>query len=117
AFQHLWSLSLEEQCLLALPLVLMLALGRTGSERRRRAAALVTAGLGAALAAVPLFVEHTPDAAYYGTHVRAGEVLAGVTLALVLDRWGGSVPARWHRRVQAVGLTALAGLALVMVSV
>jgi peptidoglycan/LPS O-acetylase OafA/YrhL len=113
AFQHYWSLSLEEQCLLVLPAVLAVALAVGG----RRWAAGITAGIAAGLSMIPLLITHSPDAAYYGTHVRGAEFLAGVTLALVLDRSSGTVPAGWHRRVQVLGLGSLAGLAVVMVAV
>jgi peptidoglycan/LPS O-acetylase OafA/YrhL len=109
AFQHFWSLSLEEQCLLALPLVLLVA--------RRWGGAVLTGALAVALGLVPAVVAHTPDAAYYGTHVRAGEFLVGATLALVLHRSGDAVPARWARPVQWAGALSLTVLAVVMVAV
>ena len=112
AFQHFWSLSLEEQCFWLLPVVLAGALALGG----RRAWVLLLAA-GAALAAIPLVVHHSPDAAYYGTHVRGGEFLVGVVLAVLLERHGGEVPERWRRPVQAVGAVSLAALVLVMLSV
>jgi peptidoglycan/LPS O-acetylase OafA/YrhL len=112
AFQHFWSLSLEEQCFWLLPLVVAGAALVAG----RRAWALVL-GAGVALAAIPAVIAHSPDAAYYGTHVRGGEFLVGVTLALVLERSGGRVPDRWRTPVQVVGALSLAGLVLVMLTV
>src|SRR5690606_25913242 len=48
---------------------------------------------------------------------RAGEFLAGVALALVLDRHGGTVPVEWQRAVRGIGAAALTGLAAVMLLV
>ncbi len=108
-FQHFWSLSLEEQCFWLLPLVL----AGIGLLSKRRAW-LAAAAIGAALAAIPLVVPHTPDAAYYGTHVRAGEFLAGVALALALQGRGGHV-AEWARpALRWLGAGSLAALGAVM---
>ncbi len=46
----------------------------------------VMAVLAAALLAIPVFVDQSPDAIYYGTPNRAGEFLAGAALALWIDR-------------------------------
>ncbi len=108
-FQHFWSLSLEEQCFWLLPVVL----AGIGLLTRARAW-LVVAALGAGLAAVPLVVPHTPDAAYYGTHVRAGEFLAGVALALAVQGWAGKVPERARPTLRWLGAGSLAVLAAVM---
>ncbi len=111
AFQHFWSLSLEEQCFWLLPIVVAAAV-----LVARRHAWLAVTVLAAGLAAVPLFVEHTADAAYYGTHVRAGEFLAGASLALLLHRTGG-VPERFGGLVRGAGALALALLLGVMLTV
>jgi peptidoglycan/LPS O-acetylase OafA/YrhL len=111
AFQHFWSLSLEEQCFWLLPLVLAGAL--VVARRHAWAAVVVVAAL---LAAIPLVIEHTPDAAYYGTHVRAGEFLAGAALALLLSRVDG-VPERARPTVRVVGAMSLALLLGVMLTV
>ncbi len=112
AFQHFWSLSLEEQCFWLLPLVLAAALF---VSRRRPWLAVGAVAVG--LASIPLFIDHTPDAAYYGTHVRGGEFLAGVVLALLLDRHGSRIPDAAIRPVQVLGAMSLAGLLAVMVLV
>ena len=112
AFQHFWSLSLEEQLFWLLPL---LVAGAVWVARHR---AWLAAAVGAVLlAGIPLVVEHSPDAAYYGTHVRAGEFLVGVAFALLLHRAGGQVPERWVRPVQVAGTLSLAVLIVVMVTV
>jgi len=77
---HFWSLSVEEQCFLLLPLFLAVAMF---VSRRRRGPGPAVALLlgGAALSLLPAFVAQQPDTAYYGTHVRAGEFLVGAALA------------------------------------
>ncbi len=112
AFQHFWSLSLEEQCFWLLPLVLA---GALFISRRRPWIAVGLAAIG--LSSIPLFITHTPDAAYYGTHVRGGEFLVGVVLALALDRHGSRIPTPAVRPIQAVGAISLIGLLAVMVLV
>lgn len=82
SFQHLWSLSVEEQWFLLIPLVLAVAawIGSRRADWGRH----VVAGAAIALGLVPLLIVHTPDQAYFGTHVRGAEFLAGVWLALWL---------------------------------
>lgn len=110
AFQHYWSLSVEEQCLMALPIVILLVspivrrLRGDDPHDRGLVSALVV--LAAASCALPLFIRMAPDTVYYGTHVRIGEFLAGVALAIAwrhvgarpmsvravrLWSWGGAV--------------------------
>ena len=112
AFQHFWSLSLEEQSFWLLPLVIAGVVAVAG-----RRAWMAVIGLAVGLAALPALISHSPDAAYYGTHVRGGEFLAGVALAMVLARNDGSVPVRWHRPVAVVGAVGLASLVLVMLTI
>src|SRR6478735_2419253 len=60
AFMHFWSLSVEEQCFLLLPLFLWLAM--TLSRRRGGACpALALLAGGALLSAIPAFVAHAQD--------------------------------------------------------
>lgn len=79
--QHLWSLAVEEQLYLLVPVLVagLLAAGR-GAARAAVAALVAATALATALLA--------PDAAletlYYGTHVRATELLVGVLLALLV---------------------------------
>jgi peptidoglycan/LPS O-acetylase OafA/YrhL len=111
AFQHYWSLSLEEQLFWILPATLALAFAI-----HRRRAWIIVAGMAVAFAAIPFFIAHSPDAAYYGTHVRAGEFLAGVALAIVLHRTSG-VPTEQRRLVGIVGTASLVLLVGVMLLV
>lgn len=97
---HYWSLAIEEQFYLALPLVSLLAL-----RRGRRALALA---LGVAVAAsVALQVGLPPtERVYFGTDTRAAELALGALLAL--GWW--ALPRRSRRGVawDVVGVVALA---------
>ena len=82
--QHFWSLAIEEQFYFAFPLVMivLLLLGR----RLRRPVGVTFVGL-ALLAAASLVAGALTDSrtySYYGTHIRAVEVLVGALLALAV---------------------------------
>ena len=79
--QHYWSLAIEEQFYLVLPLVAVVALRRRGPMAL---AAVAAAGLVASVA-ISLLVGGG-DRAYYGTDTRMAELLVGVLLAI------------WHQR-------------------
>lgn len=93
--QHFWSLAIEEQFYLLFPPVMVLLLGRraalTRRDRRRQRSRLLHA-LGAGIVvSVALGVwlfrpGGSPLRAYYGTGVRASELLVGCLLAVVLHR-------------------------------
>jgi peptidoglycan/LPS O-acetylase OafA/YrhL len=85
---HFWSLAIEEQLYVVFP-VLVLVVGR------RRLAPVVAALIAGSVALS--FLVYTPggstNAAYYGTGVRAGELLVGALLAVLVmsrPRIGGS---------------------------
>lgn len=80
--QHFWSLAIEEQLYLVLPLVVAgaLALGRG----RRRAVALALGAL-LGLSALSMFLVHDQLRAYYGTDVRAAELLSGALFAVAVS--------------------------------
>lgn len=103
---HMWSLSLEEQFYLVLPLVLLVL------ARRPRAAVAVLAALAAAsLAASVLGTRSHHVAAFYLFPFRAWELLAGVLLAMRDER---ARPARLGLPVSALGLgLVLAGVVLI----
>jgi peptidoglycan/LPS O-acetylase OafA/YrhL len=113
---HYWSLSIEEQCYLVLPLVVWWALRRPGRAGRLRLGAalglLAVASAGAQVVAGGRF-----DLVYYGTHTRAAEVLVGGLAALVLPpavlrRCG----ARGQRTLAVVGAGGLGALAVLWVT-
>lgn len=97
---HFWSLAIEEQCYLLLPVVIAWALRRGRSRLAVIAAALLVASVAAALLTTDF------DLAYNGTHTRIAEVLVGVLLAVMLTYRTprGRVP-------QVAGLLGLAALA------
>ena len=102
--QHFWSLAIEEQLYLVLPLLVVggLALGR-GS--RKPVAALLTLGLAGSVVAT--FLVDDQLRAYYGTDVRAAELLAGALLAVVVAARPASMS-----RLAPFGAPALAALLL-----
>lgn len=106
---HFWSLAIEEQIYLVLPVVVWLAL------RRGRRTLAVTTGvlLCGSIAATLLTTDR--DLVYNGTHTRAAELLVGVALAQALFQWQrAEVPARSSRTLrgrvaQVVGRSRLSG--------
>ena len=94
---HFWSLAIEEQVYLVLPVVMLLAL-RGG---RRRAAVVVGALLTLSVAAT--IATGDRDLVYNGTHTRAAEVLVGSALALFMI--GRRLPGGGWRPVPGVNRT------------
>ncbi|MBP7929610.1 MAG: acyltransferase [Acidimicrobiia bacterium] len=102
ALLHTWSLAIEEQMYLIVPFLVWVCLGKAApndpEERYRRVKRLALAFavlIAASQVASALSAAHSIDLAYYGTHTRAFELLAGALLATVifLRRIGGaSVP-------------------------
>lgn len=116
-FQHVWSLAVEEQFYVGLPLVAVALLGLRGAARRGRFAAGV--GVVIALSTAAAWVLHDPGAppvrAYYGTDARVAELAVGVLLAVVLVPGSGLRRlSQAHRRATTaaalVGAAVLAGL-------
>lgn len=86
---HTWSLSVEEQFYLALPLLLLLAwfVGRLLRIPPVRTILFTTLALGIASAWLAIsWADSFPDAAYYLPITRAFEFLIGVALALVVRK-------------------------------
>ena len=113
---HYWSLSIEEQLYVGIPLLVVLA----ARGKRWRARLFVTVGALLAASAVATVIAGgaaDPNRAYYGTDTRMAELLVGVLLAVAL-RFPGSTggDARGEaltRRLRAAGplaLVATAGL-------
>ncbi len=98
---HYWSLAIEEQLYLLLPLTLMLC------RRRRWMVTAVVVGLLGSIVAI-WAASDSPVLSYYSTFTRAGELLVGALAALVLRRrmWTG----RAARCVAAV--VSIAGIVM-----
>ncbi len=122
SFSHVWSLCIEEQFYLVLPLALILALKRP-SIQRTAAILLLLVGIGTAIRTWVLFHQLKPlgpedagglymERIYYPTYSRMDGLLAGLTLAL-LQRFR---PGGWRVAARRGHATLLAGLALVAFS-
>lgn len=97
--QHFWSLAIEEQLYVVLPL-LFAGLLRL---RRRRVLAVALGGLALTSLVIGLSTE-SRLAVYYGTHIRAFELLVGALLALAMPI-GRSI-GRSSARILAIASTA-----------
>ena len=98
---HMWSLSVEEQIYLLLPVLAWVGLRRRGIVGLR---VVLTLALVGSLIAVALTSSRT--LAYYGTHTRAAEVIIGA-LGATLPWWR-----LWRgRRAMIAGVVAFAVLA------
>ena len=103
--EHFWSLAIEEQFYWVWPPLMALVLGRVGERRRRLA--WIGAITALSLTAAPVIARTWgPDAAYWATPARIGEILVGGLIALAL--YGRTVDARWGL-LAPVALAALAG--------
>jgi peptidoglycan/LPS O-acetylase OafA/YrhL len=100
ALLHYWSLAIEEQAYLVLPLLVVFLLRRRTSLRPLA----VTVAALMALSVMATLVVHDPNRAYFGTDTRSFELLAGVALALLVGFPG---TARWRQPARSTA--ALAG--------
>ena len=102
---HYWSLAVEEQFYWVWPLAFLLLL-RVSRGRRRLVLHLALLAVAGVVAARVIAVQWGPDAAYWATPARLGEILVGAALA------GGCL--LWRRRSRGLGLVGVAGLAAVL---
>jgi len=104
--QHFWSLAVEEQFYLLLPLVLVLVLRWS----RSHVVLVVTLLLAAVASTIWMFVLYrngaTLDRLYYGTDTRLAEMLTGAALAVVVWNSEFAFPPRVRRRFATIGLVA-----------
>jgi peptidoglycan/LPS O-acetylase OafA/YrhL len=112
--RHLWSLAVEEQLYVVLPIVVALF----GRRRRALAAGALAGAVGSLLLLNGLWSDVDPSRAWYGTDTRAAPVLVGVALALVVPmtqrrRWTGVA----RSAIDALGLSSLVGLAWLMLTI
>ncbi len=85
AYEHLWSLAVEEQFYLVWPLVLAALLVVVGIRRRTLMAGVVAGALASAALAWVLFDAGVDTARiYYGTDTRVVALLVGIALAVAL---------------------------------
>ena len=106
---HFWSLAIEMQFYVALPIVAAATL-RTGGARRF--VWVVVGLLAASLASIALTVDF--DLAYNGTHTRAAELLVGVLLAVVLFHARKRDHRLSLRSNTVIGTSAMTGLAVLV---
>jgi peptidoglycan/LPS O-acetylase OafA/YrhL len=100
---HTWSLSIEVQVYLVLPVVLVLAL-----RHSRRAAILAVGVLTAASIAAGVLVADDGQQWYLGTHVRAQEILIGALVALIVRTRHSDLVHRVAVRIWPLALIGLA---------
>ena len=117
--RHLWSLAVEEQWYLLWPLALALLVRRSRGNVRVLRVVIGAAALAAALAMVLLYAP-TPsriNLVYLATFTRAGGLLVGSLLAIGWAPWSWPGASRRHLvALDAVGLAALAGIAIAVVT-
>lgn len=114
---HYWSLGIEQQVFLLLPVVLL------GVQRLRRVEfrLWVVIGLTIVSLALPTLLQLSVERTYFGTDTRAGEILIGVALAMWHRTQRGlpdderARPMRWSIRTGS--LVAAASLAMMLVLV
>jgi peptidoglycan/LPS O-acetylase OafA/YrhL len=112
--RHLWSLAVEEQLYIVLPIVVAVF----GRHRRRLAAAALAAALGSLVLLHALWQPADPSRAWFGTDTRSGPLLVGVALGLLVPmaerrRWTGGARAM----LDAMAVASIAGLVLLMCTV
>jgi peptidoglycan/LPS O-acetylase OafA/YrhL len=109
--QHFWSLAIEEQFYLLYPLVFiaLLALAR-GSHRRLAAGLALLVGASLATSFVLLARDASIDRLYFGTDVRAAELLVGALLAVWWSRRRHIGHTVGRRTVQVAGAVAFVAM-------
>lgn len=113
--QHFWSLAIEEQFYLLYPLVLAAAL--VASRGSRRVATVVVGGLALASLAGSLWLlagGASIDRLYFGTDVRAAELLIGGLLALWWPQKRAVMQHSRARPVTIIGGAAVFAVVLVL---
>ncbi len=102
---HYWSLAVEEQFYWVWPFAFLLLL-RVSKGQGRLFVNLALLAAASVVAARVIAVHWGPDAAYWATPARLGEILVGAALA------GGCL--LWRRRSRWLGLVGVAGLGVVL---
>lgn len=112
--EHLWAMAAGTQLTLLVIVALLLVRSRRGRAGLRLAALGLAIGSTVWLAVLSLSAG-VPERALYGTDTRAAGLLIGVALGLTLrPAAAGELSGARARRLQLVGLLALAGLLAMM---
>nr|WP_316932029.1 acyltransferase family protein [Nocardioides marmotae] len=111
-FQHYWSLAVEEQFYLVLPLLVVLAAwwatrGRRGGSVRSRAAVVLGTMTVASFAWSVHASEVSPETAYFSTFTRTWEFGVGALLAIIAPWLVRPLGARDRSLLAATGLAAV----------
>lgn len=115
--RHLWSLAVEEQLYIVLPLLVGAATS-LGWVRRRRALAVVVllGALGSWILLAALWRVDDPSRAWFGTDTRAGGLLVGVAFALL---WPMGERRRWSGfarvSIDAAAVSSIVALSILVV--
>lgn len=109
AFQHYWSLSIEEQLFLVLPV--LLAAGAAVARWVRRPQWVVLGGAAVLVGLAAVLARPSADGVYFGTQTRLLEFLVGAALAVSFASWSTAGPAA-HRAMAWLG--RFAGVAIVV---
>jgi peptidoglycan/LPS O-acetylase OafA/YrhL len=102
--RHAWSLAIEEQFYLVWPLVTFACLRLARGRHWLLATVCVGGTAASALVMTRLYDPADPSRAFYGTDTRAGQLLLGALLAIVLVNWS---PATTGARRAVLGAGAL----------
>lgn len=123
-FLHFWSLGIEEQFYVVFPVVICAVVAK--ARRTERSLAVVLGALFvASVAAQVVEAARDPIVAYYGSHARAYQLLAGALLAL-WTRWAsrrtqsagaGGPRSNWGAAAAGAGCGSLVALATQVVTV
>lgn len=107
---HFWSLAIEEQFYLVLPLTLFLVLKFGGALKHRRNLAvflLVLAALSALEAALLYNPDHDPTRVYYGTDTRAFSLLIGAFVAVITTGNRHRLPRVQREALAVIGVVGM----------
>jgi peptidoglycan/LPS O-acetylase OafA/YrhL len=101
--RHAWSLAIEEQFYLVWPIVAFCCLRLARGRRWVLAGACIAGIVASTLLMARWYDAADPSRSYYGTDARAGQLLLGALLALVLVRWSPRTAAE-RNGIQAAGV-------------
>jgi len=109
--QHYWSLAVEEQFYLIIPIAMFLFF-RSGARARTIGIVIGLVALVSTLWMLHLFESGTDlDRIYYGTDTRLAEMLIGALLAVILDTVGHEAVMRRRREFAVAGALSFVVLA------